>query len=55
VVANHTTLGRPAIHQAAARAPAIISFKFRVEVLMPFIVAHTELSLLCRSAYAKKH
>jgi hypothetical protein len=55
VVANHATLGRPAIYQTAARAPTIISFKFRVEILMPFIVAHTEMSFLCRSAYTKKH
>jgi hypothetical protein len=40
VVANHATLGRPTIHQIAARASAIISFEFRVEALMPFIVAH---------------
>jgi hypothetical protein len=39
VVANDTTLGRPTIHQIAARAPAIIPFEFRVEALMPFIVA----------------
>jgi len=35
VVANPATLGRPTIHQIAARALAIISFEFRVEVLMP--------------------
>src|SRR5262245_15714643 len=29
VVANHATLGRPTIHQTAARAPAIISFEVR--------------------------
>src|SRR5215467_15601728 len=28
VVANHTTLGRPTIHQIAARALAIVSFEF---------------------------
>ena len=30
VVANHAALGRPTIHQIAARASAIISFEFRV-------------------------
>jgi hypothetical protein len=40
VVANHATLGRPTIHDIAARAPAVISFECRVETLMPFIVAY---------------
>src|SRR5262249_32110336 len=55
VVANHTTLGRPTIHQIAARALAIVSFEFRVEALMPFIVAHSVVSFLRRRAYTKKH
>jgi hypothetical protein len=55
VVANHATLGRPTIHQIAARASAIISFEFRVKALMPFIVAHPVVSLLRCRAYAKKH
>src|SRR5215470_13163644 len=37
VVANHTTLGRPTIHQIAARALAIVSFELRVEALMPMM------------------
>jgi hypothetical protein len=54
VVANHTTLGRPTIHQIAARALAIVSFEFRVEALMPFIVAHSVVSFLRRRAYTQK-
>src|SRR5262249_11580512 len=54
VVANHTTLGRPTIHQTAARALAVISFEFRVETLMPFIMANPVISFLRRRAYAKK-
>jgi hypothetical protein len=54
VVANHTTLGRPTIHQIAARASAIVSFEFRVETLMPFIVARSVVSFLRRCAYTKK-
>src|SRR4029434_3665184 len=54
VVANHTTLGRPTIHQIAARALAIVSFEFRVEALMPFIVAHPVVSFLRRRAYTQK-
>jgi hypothetical protein len=55
VVANHATLGRPTIHQIAARAFAIISLEFRVEAMMPFIVPHTVVSFLRRRAYTKKH
>ena len=55
VVANHATLGRPTIHQIAARALAIVSFEFRVEALMPFIVACPVISFLRRCAYTKKH
>src|SRR5262249_1965152 len=55
MVANHAALGRPTIHQVAARASAIISFKFRVEVAMPFIVAYPVVSFLRRRAYTKKH
>jgi hypothetical protein len=54
VAANHTTLGRPTIHQIAARALAIVSFEFRVEALMPFIVARSVVSFLRRRAYKKK-
>jgi hypothetical protein len=55
VVANHATLSRPTIHQVAARTSAIISFEFRVEALMPFIVAHPVVSFLRRRAYTKNH
>ena len=55
VVANHATLGRPTIHQIAARALAIISFEFRVEALMPFIMAHSVVSFLRRRVDTKKH
>ena len=55
VVANHATLGWPTIHQIAARALAIISLEFRVEALMPFIVAYPIISFLCRRAYTEKH
>src|SRR5262250_4000286 len=55
MVANRAALGRPTIHQIAARASAIISFKFRVEVAMPFIVAYPVVSFLRRRAYTKKH
>jgi hypothetical protein len=54
VVANHATLGRPTIHQIAARTLAVVSFEFRVEALMPFIVAHPIVSFLRRRAYTKK-
>jgi hypothetical protein len=54
VVANHATLGRPAIDETAARAPAIISFECRVEVLMPSVVAHPKVAFLRRRAYTKK-
>jgi hypothetical protein len=54
VVANHATLSRPTIHQTAARASAVISFEFRVEVPMPFIVAYPVVSFLRRRAYTKK-
>jgi hypothetical protein len=46
VVANHSTLGRPTIDETTARAPAIISFECRVEVLMPSIVAYSVVSFL---------
>jgi hypothetical protein len=54
VVANHATLSRPTIHQIAARALAVISFEFRVEALMPFIVAHSVVAFLRRRAYTEK-
>ena len=55
VVANHATLGRPTIHQIAARALAIVSFELRVEALMPFIVTHPVVSFLRGRACTKKH
>jgi hypothetical protein len=55
VVANHATLGRPTIHQIAARALAIISLEFRVEALMPFIVPYSVVSFLRRRVDTKKH
>jgi hypothetical protein len=55
VIANHATLGRPTIRQVAARTSAIISFEFRVEALMPFIVAHPVVSFLRHRAYTKNH
>src|SRR5262249_20679205 len=54
VVANDATLGRPTIHQIAART-SVVSSELRVEALMPFIVAHPVVSLLRRRAYTKKH
>jgi hypothetical protein len=39
MVADHPTLGRAAIRQAAARTLAVISSELRIEVPMPFIVA----------------
>jgi hypothetical protein len=54
VVANHATLGRPTIHQVAARASAIISFELRVEVPMPFIVTYPIVPFLRRRVYTKK-
>src|SRR5262245_19521732 len=54
MVANHAALSRPTIHQIAARASAIISFEFRVEVAMPFIVAYPVVSLLRRCVRTKK-
>ena len=54
VVANDATLGRPTIHQIAARASAIISFEFRVEVPMPFIVVYRVVSFLRCRAYTKE-
>jgi hypothetical protein len=54
VVANHATLSRPTIHQIAARALAIVSFEFRVETLMPFIVTHPVVSFLRGRVYINK-
>src|SRR4029450_14137207 len=45
VVANDATLGRPTIHQIAART-SVVSSELRVEALMPFIVTRTVVSLL---------
>jgi hypothetical protein len=55
VVTNHATLGRPTIHQIAARALAVVSFEVRVEAVMPFIVVHSVVSFLRRRVYTKKH
>jgi len=54
VVADHTTLGRPTIHQIAARA-SVISFECRVESLMPFIVAYSVVSFLRCRVSTEKH
>src|SRR5258706_16340491 len=48
-------LGRPTIHQIAARALAIVSFELRVKPLMPFIVADPVVSFFRPPAYTKKH
>src|SRR5262245_51669010 len=53
VVANHATLGRATIHQVAAQT-AVISSEFQVEVLMPFLVTRSIMSLLRRCAYIQK-
>src|SRR5262249_19313271 len=53
VVTNDATLGRPTIHQIAART-SVVSFEFRVEALMPFIVVRTVVSLLRRRVHTKK-
>jgi hypothetical protein len=53
VVASDATLGRPTIHQIAART-SVVSSELRVEALMPFIVAHPVISLLRRRVHTKK-
>src|SRR5262249_19355065 len=53
VIANDATLGRPTIHQIAART-SVVSSELRVEALMPFIVARPVVSLLRRSVHTKK-
>ena len=53
VIANDATLGRPTIHQIAART-SVVSSELRVEALMPFIVAHSIVSLLRRRVHTKK-
>src|SRR5215475_5817723 len=53
VVADHATLGRPTIHQIAART-SVVSSELRVEALMPCIVARPVVSLLRRSVHTKK-
>ena len=55
VVANHAALCRPTIHQIAAGASTIVSLEFRVEVPVPFAVAHPVVSFLGRRAYAEEH
>jgi hypothetical protein len=54
VVANHATLGRATIHKVAARTFAVISFKLRVEALMPIIVVCAIISFLRYCAYTHK-
>ena len=54
VVSNNATLGGPTIHQTAAQT-SVVSSEFRVEALMPFIVARTVVSLLRRRVHTKKH
>src|SRR5262249_10839430 len=53
VIATDAALGRPTIHQIAART-SVVSSELRVEALMPFIVALTVVSLLRRSVHTKK-
>src|SRR6516165_1289675 len=53
VIANDATLGRPTIHQIAART-SVVSSELRVEALMPFIVARPVVSLLRRRVHTKK-
>src|SRR5215467_5666511 len=53
VIAKDATLGRPTIHQIAART-SVVSSELRVEAVMPFIVARTVVSLLRRSVHTKK-
>src|SRR5262249_23479938 len=53
VIANDATLGRPTIHQIAART-SVVSSELRVEALMPFIVARPVVSLLRCSVHTKK-
>src|SRR5262245_27071853 len=53
VIANDATLGRPTIHQIAART-SVVSSELRVEALMPFIVARTVVSLLRHRVHTKK-
>src|SRR5215813_7334240 len=54
VVANDATLGRPTIHQIAART-SVVSSELRVEALMPFIVAHPVVPFLrCRACTKKQ-
>jgi hypothetical protein len=55
VVANHSTLGRATIHQVAAGTFAVISLELRVEPLMPVIVAHSVMAVLCLRAYTKNY
>jgi hypothetical protein len=54
MVANHATLGRAAIRQAAARTLAVISLELRVEILMPFIVADPVMPFLRACACTKE-
>src|SRR5262249_5995593 len=53
VIAKDATLGRPTIHQIAART-SVVSSELRVDAVMPFIVARTVVSLLRRSVHTKK-
>src|SRR6516162_3697193 len=54
VIANDATLGRPTIHQIAART-SVVSSELRVEALMQFIVARPVVSLLRHCAYTEEY
>src|SRR5262245_53818712 len=53
VVTNRAALCRPTIQQIAARALTIISLESRVEVPVPFAVAHPVVSFLSRRAHTQ--
>src|SRR5262245_29027591 len=54
VIANDATLGRPTIHQIAART-SVVSSELRVEALMPFLMAYPVVSFLrCRVSTEKR-
>ena len=54
VIANDATLGRPTIHQIAART-SVVSSELRVEALMQFIVARPVVSHLRHCAYTEEY
>jgi hypothetical protein len=55
MVADHTALSRATVHEVTAGAFAVVSVQFRVEALMPFIVAYPGIPLLRRAAHTKRH